>query len=141
MRQNRAHVRLLIVAGAALFWSTAVIGRLGYLQLVRHTEYLTRALRQQQRTIEITPKRGVIYDRNMRALAISVPVKSAYAVPSEIVDEEMAARLLSGVVNVPADVLLTKFQSSRQFAWVSRKLPPEKVEAVAALNLKGKRLS
>jgi cell division protein FtsI (penicillin-binding protein 3) len=137
MRQNRAHVRLLIVAGAALLWSTAVIGRLGYLQLVRHTEYLTRALRQQQRTIEITPKRGVIYDRNMHALAISVPVKSAYAVPSEIVDEEMAARLLSGVVNVPADVLLTKFQSSRQFAWVSRKLPPEKVEAVAALNLKG----
>jgi len=49
----------------------------------------------------------------------------------------MAARLLSGVVNIPAEVLITKFQSSRQFAWVSRKLPPEKVEAVAALNLKG----
>jgi cell division protein FtsI (penicillin-binding protein 3) len=137
MRQNRAHVRLLIIAGVALLWSAAVIGRLGYLQLIRHAEYLTRALRQQQRTIEITPKRGVIFDRNKHPLAISVPVKSAYAVPGEIVDEEMAARLLSGVVNIPADVLITKFQSSRQFAWVSRKLPPEKVQAVAALNLKG----
>ena len=29
------------------------------------------------------------------------------------------------------------FQSSRSFVWISRKLPPEKVEAVAALNLKG----
>jgi cell division protein FtsI (penicillin-binding protein 3) len=137
MRHNRAHVRLLIVAGVALLWCTAVVGRLAYLQLVRHAEYMTRAQRQQQRTIEITPKRGVIFDRKMHPLAISVPVKSAFAVPGEIVDEAMAARLLSGVVNIPEDVLIAKFQSSRTFAWVSRKLPPEKVEAVAELNLKG----
>ena len=35
------------------------------------------------------------------------------------------------------DVLEQRFQASRSFAWVSRKLPPEKVEAVTALNLKG----
>ena len=61
-----------------------MFGRLAYLQLVRHGEYLARAQRQQQRTIEITPKRGIIYDRNMHALAMSVPVKSAFAVPAEI---------------------------------------------------------
>jgi cell division protein FtsI (penicillin-binding protein 3) len=137
MRQNRVHVRLLIVAGVALLWSIAVFGRLSYLQLVRHSEYLARAQRQQQRTIEITPKRGIIYDRNLHPLAMSVPVKSAFAVPAEIVDESMAAHLLSGVVNVPQDVLETRFGSSRSFAWISRKLPPEKVEAIAALNLKG----
>ena len=146
MRQNRAHAavgsrqavnRLLIVACAALLWGTAVFGRLGYLQLVRHGDYLARALRQQQRTIEITPQRGVIYDRNMHPLAMSVPVKSAFAVPAEIADESLAAHLLSGAVNVPQDVLEARFQSSRSFAWISRKLPPEKVEAVAALNLKG----
>jgi cell division protein FtsI (penicillin-binding protein 3) len=146
MRHKQAHVavgdrvaakRLLIVAGVALLWSLAVFGRLGYLQLVRHGEYLARALRQQQRTIEITPQRGIIYDRNMHPLAMSVPVKSAFAVPAEIADEALAAHLLSGVVNVPEDVLETRFQASRSFAWISRKLPPEKVEAVAALNLKG----
>ena len=41
---------------------------------------------QQQRTIEITPRRGAIYDRNMHPLAMSVPVQSAFAVPSEIGD-------------------------------------------------------
>src|SRR3984893_8390742 len=137
MQQNRAHVRLLIVAGVALLWITAVFGRLSYLQLLRHSDYLARAQRQQQRTIEITPKRGVIYDRNMRALAMSVPVKSAFAVPAEIVDESLAAHLLSGVVNIPQDVLQARFESSRSFAWISRKLPPEKVEAVEGLNLKG----
>src|ERR1700730_11741908 len=134
---RQAANRLLIVAGVALLWSTAVFGRLAYLQLVRHGDYLARALRQQQRTIEITPQRGVIHDRNMHPLAMSVPVKSACAVPAEIADESLAAHLLSGVVNVPEEVLEARFQSSRSFAWVSRKLPPEKVEAVVALNLKG----
>jgi cell division protein FtsI (penicillin-binding protein 3) len=134
---RQAAKRLLIVAGVSLLWSTAVLGRLVYLQLVRHGDYLARALRQQQRTIEITPQRGIIYDRNMHPLAMSVAVKSAFAVPAEIADESLAAHLLSGVVHVPEDVLVARFQSSRSFAWVSRKLPPERVEAVAALNLKG----
>jgi cell division protein FtsI (penicillin-binding protein 3) len=145
MRHNRAQgdggrktvKRLVIVAGLALLWSAAVVGRLGYLQLVRHGDYLARALRQQQRTIDITPQRGTIYDRNGHPLAMSIAVKSAFAVPAEIADESLAAHLLSGIVNVPQDVLQARFEASKSFAWVSRKLPPEKVEAVQALNLKG----
>src|SRR6201984_1276294 len=137
MRQNRVHDRLLIIAGVALLWITAVFGRLSYLQLFKHGEYLARAQRQQQRTIEITPKRGIIYDRNMHALAMSVPVKSAFAVPAEIADESLASRLLSGVLGVPEDVLEARMASSRSFVWISRKLPPDKVEAIEALNLKG----
>ena len=37
-------------------WMTAVFGRLTYLQLFLHSEYLPRALRQQQRTIEISTR-------------------------------------------------------------------------------------
>src|SRR5258706_2135685 len=137
MRQNRVHVRLLMVAGVALLWTTGVFGRLSYLQLIKHGEYLARAQRQQHRTIEIPPKRGIIYDRTMHALAIGVPVKSAFAVPAEIADESMAAGLLSGVLGVPQDVLQARMASSRSFVWIARKLPPEKVEAIEALNLKG----
>ncbi|HXT23610.1 MAG TPA: penicillin-binding protein [Candidatus Eisenbacteria bacterium] len=138
MKEQKVHVRLLIVAGVALLWMTAVFGRLGYLQLVRHSDYLARAQRQQQRTIEITPKRGAIYDRNMHPLAMSVPVESAFAVPSEVGDNKiMAARLLSNVLGIPRDVLEARFESGGSFVWVSRKLPPDKAEAVRALNLKG----
>src|SRR5712671_7442195 len=138
MQEEKVHVRLLIVAGVALFWMAAVFGRLGYLQLVRHSTYVARAQRQQQRTIEITPKRGAIYDRNMHPLAMSVPVQSAFAVPSEIGDNKaMAARLLSGVLGIPRDVLDARFQSGGSFVWILRKLPPDKAEAVRALNLKG----
>jgi len=137
MQQDRVHVRLLIIAGVAFLWMGAVFGRLTYLQLYRHSEYLSRALRQQQRTFEITPERGAIYDRNGQPLAMSIPVDSAFAVPSEIVDENLAARLLSGVINKPQQEIEARLESSRSFAWIARKLPPEKADAINKLNLKG----
>src|SRR6266852_6155822 len=129
--------RLLIVACVALLWMGAVFGRLGYLQLFLHSEYMARAQRQQQRVIEITPQRGAIFDRNMHPLAMSIPVDSAFAVPSELGDQQLAARLLSGVLGIPRELLEARLQSSRSFVWIARKLPPDKKDAVEALNLKG----
>jgi cell division protein FtsI (penicillin-binding protein 3) len=146
MPQNRAHAvigdrspasRLLIVAGVTVLWMSAVFGRLAFLQLLHHAEYLARAQRQQQRIIEITPKRGSIFDRNRHPLAMSILVDSAFAVPSEIVDQALAARLLSGVLGFPLDVLEARLGSSHSFVWIARKLPPDKKEAVEALSLRG----
>jgi len=137
MQQTRAHVRLLIVAGVAILWATAVFARLGYLQLYLHGDYLLRAQRQQQRIIEISPKRGAIYDRNMHALAMSIKVDSAFAIPNEIKDKALAAQLLSGVLGLPADLVESRLDSSQNFVWIERKLTPEKSEAITALNLKG----
>src|SRR6266478_5752223 len=139
MPENRAHAatggriaasRLLMVACVTLLWMTAVFGRLGYLQLFLHSEYMARAQRQQQRVIEITPQRGAIFDRNMHPLAMSIPVDSAFAVPSELGDQQLAARLLSGVLGIPRELLEARLQSSRSFVWIARKLPPDKKDAV-----------
>jgi cell division protein FtsI (penicillin-binding protein 3) len=137
MEQEKVHARLLILAGVALFWMTAVFGRVTYLQLFRHGDYVARAMRQQRRSIEITPKRGIIYDRNMRPLAMSVPVQSAFAVPVEIKDASMAARLLSNALGMPAEEIREKLESGSSFVWLKRKLEPAKSEAVQSLNLKG----
>src|SRR5690349_6328283 len=138
MQQNRVQLRLLIIAGLVALWMGAVFACLGFLQLVEHADYLARSHRQQQRTIEITPKRGAIYDRNMRPLAMSTEVESAFAIPTELGDNKaLAAHLLSGILNIPSELLETKFNSGGTFVWVSRKLPPDKSDAVKALNLKG----
>jgi cell division protein FtsI (penicillin-binding protein 3) len=136
-RERTAADRLLIVAALTLLWITAVFGRLAYLQLFCHSEYLARAARQQQRTIEITPKRGSIYDRNMHPLAMSIPVDSVFAVPTEVGDAPLAAQLLSRVLGIPRDVLEARLGSAQTFVWVARKVPPDKKEAVEALNLTG----
>jgi cell division protein FtsI (penicillin-binding protein 3) len=87
--------------------------------------------------MEIFSGRGAIYDRNMHPLAMSLQVDSAFAVPSEIADIPLAARLLSGVLGIPRETIEERLGSSGSFVWVQRKLPPEQAEATAALNLKG----
>ena len=117
---------MLIVAGIAALWALAVFGRLAYLQLIRYEYYEARANKQQRRTIEISPTRGEIFDRNMHALAMSIKVDSAFAIPGEIKDRELAAKLLSGALNVPQDVIESRLDSSENFVWLERKLTRRK---------------
>ena len=136
-REFTASERLLLVASIILLCIVAVVGRLGYLQLFCHSEYLAHAARQQQRIIEITPKRGSIYDRNRDPLAMSIPVDSVFADPIDVGDPQLAAQLLSRVLGIPVEILEAKLSSAQNFVWIARKVPPDKKEAVEALNLKG----
>src|SRR3974390_1843197 len=86
-----------------LIWACAIAARLFVLQIVRHQEYVERAQKQQQRTFEVAPRRGVLYDRNLKELAMTVQVDSIYAVPAEIDDKKAAARALAPAVNNPED--------------------------------------
>jgi cell division protein FtsI (penicillin-binding protein 3) len=129
--------RVLMVAAVATLWMGAALARLGWLQLVCYSDYLARAQRQQQRVIEISPKRGAIYDRNLHALAMSVLVDSCFAVPAEIANPELAARLLAGVLHTSPEEIEARLSSSRSFVWIARKLPPDKAERIRALSLRG----
>jgi cell division protein FtsI (penicillin-binding protein 3) len=119
--------------------------RLVWLQVFRHGDFVERAAKQQQRTFEVAPRRGVLYDRNLRELAMTVTVDSVYAVPSELGEnKENTAELLARIVHAdPRDnftsqqQMLARFNASRNFAWVARKLDPDTATRVRELNLKG----
>ncbi|MBS1816260.1 MAG: transpeptidase family protein [Acidobacteria bacterium] len=138
-------IRFVWVAVFFMFWTCLIGGRLFWLQIVKHGEWEKRAAMQQQRTFEIAPRRGVLYDRNLRELAVTVNAQSVYAVPTELGDNRaMAAELLASVVHKdPGDTftseksILARFTASRNFAWVARKLDPETAQRVRELNLKG----
>ncbi len=49
----------------------------------------------------------------------------------------MVARLLSGVLNVSANEIASKLAGPANFVWIARKLPPEKVERIKEMNLRG----
>src|SRR5262249_39018847 len=69
---------------------------------------------------------------------MSTEVESAFAIPTELGENrQQAARLLSGALAVPREGLESKFASGSTFEWGARTLPPEKSDAVKALNLKG----
>jgi len=129
--------RLLIVAGLIAIWTGAALGRLAYLQLFRYSEYYSRAQHQQRLIVEVGARRAEIFDRNLNALAMSVPMDSCFAVPSEIADPDMVARLIGKVLGVSHDEIATRLAGSHSFVWIARKLPPEKAERIAAMNLRG----
>ncbi|HLW42934.1 MAG TPA: penicillin-binding protein 2, partial [Candidatus Acidoferrales bacterium] len=137
MVQSSSRLRLLVIFGLAVVWMVAVLARVSYLQLFRYREYLERANSQQERIIEISPMRGVIYDRNGRELAMSIPVDSCFANPDEISDPAMVARLLSHVLGIPAEEIEQKLTQSRSFAWIARKITPQQAARIQALNLRG----
>ena len=137
MDLRSSRTRILIVAALAAVWTGAVFGRLAYLQLFRYSEYYSRAQHQQRLIVDVGPSRAEIFDRNMNPLAMSVPVDSAFAVPSEIADPDMVSRLLGKVLDTPADEIATRIASSHSFAWIARKLPPEKADRINAMNLRG----
>ncbi|HEV2299494.1 MAG TPA: penicillin-binding transpeptidase domain-containing protein [Candidatus Acidoferrales bacterium] len=137
MEQRSPRFRFLLIFCLAVVWTGAVLARLTFLQLFSYQEYLTRANRQQERIIEISPMRGVIYDRNGRELAMSIPVDSCFADPDEISDPEMVARLLSRILNKPEEEIEEHLKSSRSFAWIARKITPEQRARIEALNLRG----
>ncbi len=138
-------VRFVYVAMFFCVWAAVIGFRLGWLQIVRHGEFVDRAKQQQERGFEVAPHRGVLYDRNLRELAMTVLVDSVYAVPSELGENRADdAALLAKIVHVdPLDHFTTeqqidaRFNASRHFAWVARKLDPETANRVRELNLKG----
>jgi cell division protein FtsI/penicillin-binding protein 2 len=125
-------------------WACAITSRLFWLQVIRHNDYVERAEKQQQRTFEVAPRRGILYDRNMRELAMTVLVDSIYADPSEIDDKQAAARTLSAITHTdPEDARTTQQQIAQRlneghnFAWIARRVTPDVAARIRGLNLKG----
>jgi len=127
-----------------LLWALAIAGRLFWLQAMRHQEFVERAQKQQQRTFEVAPRRGVLYDRNLHELAMTVQVDSIYAVPTEIDDKKAAAHALAALVHTDPDdtptaeeQIAARLASGHSFAWVARRVTPEAAAGVNALIASG----
>lgn len=129
--------RSLVLAGAFAAWMVLIAGRLYYLQVIEYVHWLARAHGQQERTIELAPHRGVIFDSHMRPVAMSLPVDSVYAVPSHMADPAAAASLLAPILGLDARSLEARFDASRSFCWVKRKITAAQSARVSALGLKG----
>ncbi|HET7892969.1 MAG TPA: penicillin-binding protein [Candidatus Angelobacter sp.] len=136
-RNANTNKRLFILAGFFAFWFLAICGRLVWLQVVDYGEYTQRAVRQQQRSIDVSPVRGNIYDRRGNELAMTVQVDSVFAVPSEIPDIHSDAQILGRILKADPGDLEDRMRASHAFAWVARKVDNATAARIRALNLKG----
>src|ERR1700757_2733137 len=129
--------RLYLLGAVLFFWCFAICGRLVYLQIFCYGRFVKQAGHQQQRAIPLTAKRGIIYDRAGRELAMSVLVDSAFAVPTEVKDLPTAVSLVSRITGDDANVMLADCRAHKTFCWVARKADDQTIQRISSLRLQG----
>src|SRR5215469_13072176 len=129
--------RLYLLGAIMLLRFVAICGRLVFLQIFGYGKFVRMAGHQQQRAIPLTAKRGVIYDRGGRELAMSVMVDSAFAVPTEVKDLPTAVHLITRITGDDYNVVLADCRAHKTFCWVARKADDETIQRINSLKLQG----
>ena len=113
------------------------IGRLFYIQFFRSSHLASLANKQHNQLVELEPRRGAIYDCNLKMQAFNMSLDSLYAVPNSIKDKESVIDKLMPILGTDRAYLKDRLYRSKAFIWLARKLTPEKSEAIKKSNIKG----
>ena len=123
---------------ALLLGLAGLLGRGIYLQGI-HDDFLQeKGNARYSRVIEVSAHRGMISDRNGEPLAISTPVESAWASPADVEADSHQIKQLAQVLGMGAEEIKSRLSdTSRDFVYLKRHLPPDQAGKVASLNLPG----
>ena len=138
-RQFDARVKLLFV-----FFVMGMAGvgiRAGQLQISQHDELSRLARQQYLKDVRVPARRGHIYSRNGKSMAISVDVPSVYANPSEIEDPREGAMILARELDVGLDRVYQRLASDREFVWIKRQVSPQLAQRIRDLKITGVHLT
>lgn len=128
---------LLVVLGIA---GLVIVGRLFQLQFDEGAFLKSQGDRRSLRTVRMPAYRGMIVDRNGRALAVSTPAVTIEANPKTLLKASPEKRaLLAQALNISDESLnakLTKY-ANKEFMYLARYLEPQQAEKVLAIRLQG----
>lgn len=115
--------RLKVALAVSVILVTALTIRLGYLQIYKGDDLKKGALEQWTKSIDIKPKRGVIYDRHGSRLAVSVNAFTVWAYPADIKEPEETALIIAEILDMDVDLVyekITKKSSSEKLKqWIT----------------------
>lgn len=129
--------RIVIVFFAFFVIYLGLLGRLAFIQIVNSTEYQQKAVEQWTRDIPIKSKRGVIYDRNSKKLAVSATAYEIYVRPAMVQDKEAVTNALSEVLSIDKNSLLEKVTANKDTVLIKKKVDADKVKLLREKELAG----
>ncbi len=115
------------------------IARLLFIQFFRANYLKNLARLQHNLFVELEPRRGNIYDTNLKPQTLNISVDSLYASPDEIPnkDKPLIIKQLLRILNVSDTYLKDRLYRKKSFIWLARKITPQQSEAIRGLNIKG----
>ena len=129
----RSRFVLMVLLGSML----VLIGRALFLQGINNEFLQAKGEMRYARVLEVPATRGRITDRNGDMFAVSTPVRSVWAIPSDVSLEPGEARQLAKLLEMDVPELNAKLASGRDFAYLKRQLSPDVAERIAELKLPG----
>jgi cell division protein FtsI (penicillin-binding protein 3) len=115
----------------------AVAARLVYLQVVQAPVATAQARDQRLRDVELSARRGTIYDREGEPLAVSIDARTVYATPNAVKDKQGTAKALAEILGGDPATYEAKLNRKSGFAYVARKVDVDQSHALEALELAG----
>ncbi|UCD32957.1 MAG: penicillin-binding protein 2 [Desulfobacterales bacterium] len=136
---DKKYIRFrMILVGIVFSCFFATIGaKAVYLQVYCGAWLSQKAANQYESIVKSSGKRGKIYDKNLREMAVSIDVTSIAAHPVQVDNKKTTARLLSKVLKIDKNVLVRKLTSGKKFVWIKRQVTPREGEAVRNLGITG----
>jgi cell division protein FtsI (penicillin-binding protein 3) len=133
--------RIIFCTIGLLLMFVVVMARLYYIQIIQYDKFTQLKAKQYICTRDIEPKRGFVYDRNGKELAISVDVDSIYADPRVFKDKQAkqleTVQKLSALLGVEQAEITDKLKSKGSFVWIARKITEEASIKIKELHLDG----
>jgi cell division protein FtsI/penicillin-binding protein 2 len=135
--------RALFVAAFIGFWMLVICARLVYLQFSQYDNLVNRARQQQQNSLETSPQRGELLDRQERQLARSVQTVSLFLDPEglDVPALDQNAKQLAQSLGLKQADLSKEFREAhaknKRFVWIARRLDADAANKIVALNLPG----
>jgi stage V sporulation protein D (sporulation-specific penicillin-binding protein) len=121
--------RLLVMLVLFTLVAVALLGRVAYIQVVKGESLQKKAFEQHNLSIIISPRRGTIYDRNGKELAISASVETIYVNNQDIEksnkDKEMIAEELAQILELDKEAVLKKLNKKSQYEIIKKKVDRE----------------
>lgn len=123
MKPSQRKIVIIFVGFVVLL--AIIIARLFDVQILNHNRYAAMASGQQNSLSKIPAKRGTIYDRSLRPLAMTLPAYQVFADPEMIGDAKKAAVLLAEFGLGDLKSLYAKLTKEVRFVWLDRRLDLE----------------
>jgi cell division protein FtsI (penicillin-binding protein 3) len=131
--------RRVFVLGVLGSLALVVFARAFQLQVLDRDFLRSEGDKRQIRTVVIPGHRGAILDRRGEPLALSAPVSSIWAVPSEVLAHpEALLQLASALGRAPSELeAFLQERSARKFVYLRENLSPADTQKVLALKVPG----
>lgn len=130
LKVKKRSLALLIIYSVLI---VALMGRVGYYQIVKGEEFSKLAYQKQTRSRIINPKRGTIYDRNGKELAISASVETISVNTQDFRDKmkdtpekvDEIANDLGEILDMDPQVVKERLTAKTGWAFIKRKVEKE----------------